>query len=592
MKKISLLLLLLTTLFWNNVQAQCNPQFTWAQTLGYGLLNVTVTNTTTAPPPSLTAISSYYVNYGDNTGNFPIGLPANHNYALPGTYTVKMVMTVLDSTTSTIICRDSVMQQVTVAYSPCDVTHNSYNLGSGTYAFAAHSLANATGTTFTWHFGDGSSSTGDSVVHNYVYSGSYNVVLVVAGLNCVDSIYQTINYNNGLINCDSLTASFYSNVYGMSVNFHNTSTYVPFSISPLVTNHATWFFGDGNSSTNGYNYTYAAPGTYTVTLINKWKDSTTQTILCTDTAIGTVTVNGTNYISGHVISDSTIFSPNDSFKVWLIKHDTSVNTLTAIDSTIVNTFASGYTFHNPIAGNYLIKAAPINQTASTTGYIPTYHVSNLYWHTASTVSHGGVITNNKNIVMLTGTPTSGPGFIGGSISLGAGKGTNTGVPNMLVFIRSATNNDVIASTYTDEEGNYSFSNIPLGSYNIYPEAINYNTTPSASIDITAQNATAINIDFEQIRNEILPLSATSIKQLGNDNSFAVYPNPAKDVVNIDNRAGIYTKAILVNLLGQTVQQQTIAKGNNAINIEALIPGIYYLVVSGNTQSGAAKIIKN
>jgi len=58
-------------------------------------------------------------------------------------------------------------------------------------------------------------------------------------------------------------------------------------------------------------------------------------------------------------------------------------------------------------------------------------------------------------------------------------------------------------------------------------------------------------------------------------NFAIYPNPAYDILNIDvlKTPSIYH---LQNIIGATLRQGTLQQGNNTISIQSLPPGMYLL----------------
>ncbi|RYZ13916.1 MAG: T9SS type A sorting domain-containing protein, partial [Sphingobacteriales bacterium] len=316
---------------------------------------------------------------------------------------------------------------------------------------------------------------------------------------------------------------------------------------------------------------------------------------CSDSTAQTFTVlPGTgNMITGFVYWDP-IATSGDSltgFKVWLIEHDATANTLTAVDSVNVNINTGAYAFNNAASGQYLVKAAPLmmNSTASF-GLVPTYHDSSLYWSGANTITHSSQLTSNKNIWIQNGTVTSGPGFVGGNISSGAGKGTGTGVPGLLVFLRNSTTNKLVSSVYTDANGDYTFTDIATGTYNVYPEAMSYATIPSSVLTITGGQTSSTGVDFIQTEDQIKPKSL-GINGLKKEDGISIYPNPATDVLVIENKAGKFNQVSIVNTLGQVVKQQGIDKGNNKIEISAMTSGLYYVIINGGEGARSVKISK-
>ncbi len=591
MKKTITALLCLLFLSPALVRAQCNPQISWAAApSGNDLLRTSFTNTTsyTTPPGSY---AQFTLHYGDGASQPYYNGTTYHNYAAPGTYNALLCMRVLDSITMQTSCSDTLFFQVTAAYTACATTITKQNNGGGSYTFTANTPAGTSSMSYSWNFGDGNTGTGSPVTHTYATTGNYTVSLQATGGGCVYSNTTPVQYNNGSINCDSLHADFLSNASGLNVAFTNTSNYWFNTYQS-----ANWSFGDGSSSTQSSpSHTYTTPGTYAVTLHNTWIDSFLLT-QCHDSITHMVIVTGggnplNNELSGMIYYDSLLISnPSDSFKIWLIQHDSSANTLTAVDSTYRSIYNPHYAFHNKPSGSYLVKAAVLGQPVSSFGFIPTYHYSSPYWSGATTIYHAGGATLNKDIVMLTGTVTAGPGFIGGNISLGAGKGTGTGAPGMLVLLRN-NSNLVIASTYTDADGNYSFGNIPEGTYNVYPEEMNYATTPSATITIGAGHTSSTGNNFKQTDSEIVPLGGLSIAGLSKEDGISVYPNPVGQVMFIESKNNKLNQATLVNVLGQVVKQQALKPGSNKIETADLGSGIYYLIIKGDGGARSLKISK-
>lgn len=112
---------------------------------------------------------------------------------------------------------------------------------------------------WTWHFGDGNTSTARNPQHTYQGNGIYSVTLIaVFPGGCID----TTVYDD-MISVNSPQADFYSpTLAGCSptqISFVNTTS---------DADTFRWYFGDGAMS-NGVNpqNIYYIPGTYTVTLV-------------------------------------------------------------------------------------------------------------------------------------------------------------------------------------------------------------------------------------------------------------------------------------------------------------------------------------
>ena len=311
---------------------------------------------------------------------------------------------------------------------------------------------------------------------------------------------------------------------------------------------------------------------------------------CSGTAVATftVTILAPNMISGNILTTGT--PCYDAIKVWLITYDAATLDLEAIDSTLV--YGTGSTAYYQFTGmptdNYRVKAA-VDTLSVSTGYMPTYHTSSAYWSAATVIAHtAGTADINKDITMGFGTVTSGPGFIAGNVTLGANKGTSGTVPavGLLIYVRNSTTGSIIKKTVTDAAGHYSFSNLPLGTYNVYPELINYATTPFNGITLTAAAPSANAASFVEhtISKKISPVGTFTNDLDANVSSVTTFPNPSNGKLNINwNMAQNEVANISVtDITGREVYQSTInmteGTGNSRIDISALTSGLYMINV--------------
>lgn len=609
MKKISLLVLAIMLLSTFRTLAQCNAQFSAvAAPSGANLLNVNFTNSSTAsnPTPSGGSYSQSTIDFGDNSWVYFNNTTTSHNYSTPGTYTARVTITSYDSLSvgaPNVYCTDTTYQTITVAYAPCASTVSYQNNGNGSFTFYASNPANTPGITYSWNFGDGSpAATGNQVVHTYSASGTFSVTLTSTGGGCTSTNTITVNsYVPPVFNCSTATSDFTPNVTNSDVLFNNFTASTQNVFDVYIT--GSWNFGDGTTGTtasyaSNISHSYAAVGTYTVTLVNTWTDSSTNQVICTKTSSHNVTITtlspppppAPSVISGFIWGDSINTTSSFNVKVWLITHDPVANSLTAIDSLVLPfTYYTNYQFNNVPSGQYLVKAAVQGQTVGTAGWLPTYSDSSIYWNTASAISHTSGTLSYADIYLRSGLALAGPGFIGGNISSGAGRGTGTGVPNMLVFLRNNSNN-AISAVYTNNEGDFSFSNLPLGTYNIYPEDMGYETIPYNTIQITSNNTQKSAIDFEQTETQIKP-KTTGIAAIEKNDGLKIYPNPVNNSVFIENNNALFSHVSIINVLGQTVNASSLQKGLNTLNTADINSGIYYLVIEGKERKRLMKIVK-
>jgi hypothetical protein len=393
-----------------------------------------------------------------------------------------------------------------------------------------------------------------------------------------------------------MVASFTKTQNGLSVTFNNTSTQAN-SVNPIISRVSDWTFGDGNSVNNTFtsvSHTYSIAGTYNVRLINRYVDSANaNTVYCRDTAYQTVTVTGTtvNAIAGNIYWDSTLNINSSSFKVWLITYDTTTNIINAVDSISATGLYGqvAYQFSNKAAGTYRVKAAVVAGATGFTQMAPTYHFGSTYWANATMVNHMGGASTNRHIYMQTGSSANGPGFVAGNVTLGAGKGTATGVPNLLILLRNASN-QLVKSTFTNANGDYSFSNVPVGTYTIYPENMPQVTTPSAAFTISTTNANVIGMDFTKNSKKIVP-NSLAVASLSNAVFCSIAPNPANDVLTIQlQNANAPAQVRIVDVLGKTMLTTTLQTTTSTINTSALAPGMYYMHITQGTAQQVERLM--
>ena len=300
-------------------------------------------------------------------------------------------------------------------------------------------------------------------------------------------------------------------------------------------------------------------------------------------ATKTVTVTVLDGISGHVFLHSGYYG---GIRVWLITYNPLTLDLEASDSTTV--YSSDTNFYYQFTGvstdSFRVKAAQ-DSSYATSIYIPTYATNSFYWNSASVIYHtSGTSDLNDNIEMAYGATYSGPGFIGGNVTTGANKGTSTTIPavGMQIMLINATTGTLLNQTYTDASGNYSFSNLPLGTYEIYPEVLNYATTPYTSISITSGTSTVSGASFEQhsLSKTITPLPEFAGMALVPAAYAEVYPNPTSGKIIIKWLTAFKGKGTIkvTDVAGREMYKHEVAtlpgNGNSDIDLTGFENGIY------------------
>jgi PKD repeat protein len=257
-----------------NTSTQQNPSHTYANTGTYNVCLVTTNacgNDTTCqavsvlcPQPTAnfsTTMNQLAVNFGDLSGGNPTGwtwvfgdgtpnsIQSNpsHTYAAPGVYQV--CLTAVNACGSNTFC-----QSITVSCPAPSANFNfttNANIGSFT-----NQTSGGGNSTYTWDFGDGTTSTATNPIHAFTSVGTFNVCLISTSVCGSDTVCRPV-----IISCVPPTSNF-------TFLIQNDST-VGFTNGASPNSQGwTWTFGDGSPSTTVANPThvYPAAGTYTVCL--------------------------------------------------------------------------------------------------------------------------------------------------------------------------------------------------------------------------------------------------------------------------------------------------------------------------------------
>lgn len=141
-------------------------------------------------------IGSWVWDFGD--GNTSTEQNPSHTYAEPGTYLVCLTITDDDGG-----CTSHVCHHVVVHHPPANECHAAFTVHLDATGLGVQFTNTSTGTTdhttYSWEFGDGTTSPEESPHHTYAHSGHYTVCLFIADATtgCSSHICHTINVHHG-----------------------------------------------------------------------------------------------------------------------------------------------------------------------------------------------------------------------------------------------------------------------------------------------------------------------------------------------------------------------------------------------------------
>ncbi|MEL6675301.1 MAG: PKD domain-containing protein [Bacteroidota bacterium] len=525
---------------------------------------------------------AYSWDFGDgstSTQPFP-----THTYAQAGTYNVCLIVTNNSG------CADTSCVAVVVQNLPaCNANFYPWvspNQPSQVHLYA-DSTYNSPSATYSWDFGDGTFGVGMYATHTYTNPGIYTICLTVtdSSSNCTVTQCDSVNIQGiSLAGCNA-DFSWGLNATGQ-ISFTDLSTAVDSAGNAIAITSWFWDFGDSTYSyAQNPTHTYTASGPFFVCLsivdANGCASSVCDVVFSQTQGLS---------ISGIVIADSNIVSIGT---VYLIQHDSAANTLTLIDS--VPMAQSYYQFNNVAPGTYLVKAALDSLDPNYANYLPTYLGDELFWYNATSTIVANSSVFNPVIFMIQGANNGGPGFIGGNISQGANK-TGDNMQGVLVILMDENGNP-IAYTHTDHNGNYSFDNLPHGTYHVHVEIPGLPTEVwTVIIGPGADQFTAA--DFEVNSTHVDAIGTTSIEQFSFGTIGDIYPNPVSQQLNIKVAFDRITDLELsvVNVMGQTLSRKVEngVVGERLIewNVQDLAAGTYMLQLRAGGEVLSKRFIKN
>jgi PKD repeat protein len=229
-------------------EAAPTADFSGTPTSGYKPLTVQFTDSSTG---SITSRAWTFGDGGTSTQQNP-----SHAYNATGTYTVSLTVTGpggsdTETKTGFIVVSDApplakFSADKISGYKPLSVN------------FTDESTGNING--WSWHFGDGGSSTAQNPSHTYSSTGCFDVALTVTGPGGTDTLGKT----DYICVSDSIPAA------NFSANTRQGNKPLAVMFGDSSTGNITdwlWDFGDGSTSTDqNPSHTYSSAGTFTVTL--------------------------------------------------------------------------------------------------------------------------------------------------------------------------------------------------------------------------------------------------------------------------------------------------------------------------------------
>ncbi len=274
----------------------------------------TFVNTTSPMAPGTT---TYSWQFGDGL-NSTLQAPP-HAYGASGFYTVTQTATNSYGCAASLTI-NSLVHVLASPVAQFSTNNNSFCSVPSTVIFTDQSTGSSP-FTYSWTFGDGTSSPAASPTHNYLAAGSYNVQEIVTDRRgCKDTLLIP---NNILV--QNLRATMNVPDTGcaqQTIAFQNTT--------PGSGATSYWIFGDGTTDNNtNTTHIYATDGTYTVKMIaflNGCIDTTSKQIFIRPIPVGSFTYTPPHPCPAPVTVQFTSSAPTGSTYTWNFGDGSPVST--------------------------------------------------------------------------------------------------------------------------------------------------------------------------------------------------------------------------------------------------------------------------
>jgi hypothetical protein len=237
-----------------------------------------------------------------------------------------------------------------------------------------------------------------------------------------------------------------------------------------------------------------------------------------------------------------------------------------------------YFFYKIQAGHYYIKAGVLPGDPNFSKFSYTFYPSGLIWQDGSAIDLNQDYWEYDISLINQENEAIGDGFgkISGSIQL---DGTKPQIDQIDVILM----NEFMEPVYhipTNSIGQFSFENLNIGKYIVYPQLFGYETEP-VHIEITDQSS-----QFENIKITIKngTISSYINEAIVLENSFKCFPNPAHHSLNLSfNFNGshhIQTRVVDIagRLILETSSEYTLHQFNTQLSTIYWNNGFYFVEV--------------
>jgi hypothetical protein len=255
------------------------------------------------------------------------------------------------------------------------------------------------------------------------------------------------------------------------------------------------------------------------------------------------------------------------------------NYVIPVDTVKVTTFGY-YIFTQIIEGEYILKAGLTINSARYKDFFPSYYSNVLKWNSCD---HLALIDSNRfeaNIHLLSTIDSlTGPASMTGFVMQTLKDAGSQKMSNAEILLFNGNMSPLIFS-FSDQNGDFSFDNLPFGTYYLMVESTG--KFPALLRVILDENHPV----FDSLMLEVLSHAPTSIQEINSPSrieSIPVFPNPAMNNLNLVLRSG-EPQTVVFEIF--TFSGQKIFTGKCQVNgykslsipLDRYSKGTYYLIL--------------
>jgi len=91
--------------------------------------------------------------------------------------------------------------------------------------------------------------------------------------------------------------------------------------------------------------------------------------------------------------------------------------------------------------------------------------------------------------------------------------------------------------------------------------------------------------------KIMPITISENHNLDTNARLKLYPNPSQEYIQLEGMKDLKARYLIVNNSGQLIETGSVTSSDSRINLEAILPGTYNLIVIENEERSRLQFVK-